>query len=616
MTATIEVAKLLVPLIADTDDFEKGLSRSQRMAQGFGRNLQTLGSVALGGLGALATGAGVAAAGIAHLAIQAAPVEGLQMAFKGLTSEIEGGADAMLAALQESSSGMIANRDLMMSFNQAASLVSLDFAEQLPNAMQYLSKVSASTGQDMDYLMDSLVRGVGRMSPMILDNLSVQVSLAEATERASEMFGVEADELTKTQQQMGMMNIVMERLAENTDAMPDVSESAAAGFARLRATFQNVKDQVGLAFLPTLNILMNTLSNMAQQVLPIVIGFIETRVIPAFEQAATFVSTFVESFKASEFVTKVQEMWTAVEPVVTQTVAWVGENVKLQDVLLALGAAIASVVVPAIVSIVASAAPVIAIFVGLVAVIAALRTAWEEDFLGIRTSLTAAWEGVIKPALTQLYTWLQTNLPIAIQTLSDFWTNVLQPALQVVWDFVQSSVIPLYTELAGVIGAALKLAVEAAAGVFQNVLQPALETIMPPLKDLGEKVLPPLRSAFEAVGRAIQTVASWLAALKAKIESVELPDWMKPGSPPPLYYALMDIASAMRQVAQEGLPEFSGALGTVGVSAGGQAAAAGGGGIFNIYVTVPAGTPDAVQFGHTVGDEIALEMRRQGVRVP
>jgi hypothetical protein len=620
MTATIEVAKLLVPLIADTDDFEKGLSRSQRMAQGFGRNLQTLGSVALGGLGALAAGAGAAATGIAHLAIQAAPVEGLQMAFEGLTSGIEGGADAMLSALQDSSSGMIANRDLMQSFNQAAQLVSLDFAQQLPDAMQYLGKVSAATGQDMGYMMDSLVRGVGRMSPMILDNLGIQVSLSDATERAAEMYGVQADELTKAQQQAGLMSVVMEQLEENTAAMPDTSESAAAGLARMQATFQNAKDEIGMAFLPTLTKLMNTLSSVAQQVLPIVVGFIETRVIPAFEKAATFVSTFVESFKASEFVTKVQEMWTAIEPVVTQIIAWVSENVKLQDVLIAIGIAIASVIVPAIASIVASAAPVIAIFIGLVAIIAALRTAWEEDFLGIRTSLTAAWEGVIKPALMALWTWLQTNIPLAIQTLSDFWTNTLQPALQTVWDFVQTNIIPLFEALADVFQVTLALAIEAVTGIFQNVLQPAFEnivsliseTVVPVLKDLAERVLPPLQAAFDAIGTAIQTVIGWLRDLKTKIENIELPDWMTPGSPPPLYYALMDIARAMRQVSQEGLPAFSTAVGA-GVSGGGIA----GSGLTVInYVNVPAGTPDAVQFGNTVGDEIALEMRRQGVRVP
>jgi len=73
---------------------------------------------------------------------------------------------------------MATNRDLMLSFNKASTLVSVDFAKQLPDAMQYLGKVSLATGQDLGFLLDSLVTGVGRVSPMILDNLGIQVALS------------------------------------------------------------------------------------------------------------------------------------------------------------------------------------------------------------------------------------------------------------------------------------------------------------------------------------------------------------------------------------------------------------------------------------------------------
>jgi hypothetical protein len=35
----------------------------------------------------------------------------------------------------------------------------------------------------------------------------------------------------------------------------------------------------------------------------------------------------------------------------------------------------------------------------------------------------------------------------AIQTLADFWTNTLQPALATVWAFIQGSVIPILQEV-------------------------------------------------------------------------------------------------------------------------------------------------------------------------
>jgi len=147
--------------------------------------------------------------------------------------------------------------------------VGKDFAVQLPEAMGMLSKVAAATGEDIGFLLDSLVVGVGRLSPMILDNLGIQVSLAEATERAAEMFGVEADELTKAQQQAGMMSVVLEKLRENTAAMPDVADTAAGRWAALRAQFIDLRDEIGLALLPALNAILTTLIPLVEQYAPL-----------------------------------------------------------------------------------------------------------------------------------------------------------------------------------------------------------------------------------------------------------------------------------------------------------------------------------------------------------
>ena len=126
--------------------------------------LKTIGS-ALSGLGtfAVAGAAAVAGAGIGigaaitKLAIDAAPVEGIRGAFEGLTESMGVGADEMMAALQQGSSGMIAQRDLMASFNQSAQLISEDFASTLPDAMQYMAKISAATGEDIEEPEKSMV---------------------------------------------------------------------------------------------------------------------------------------------------------------------------------------------------------------------------------------------------------------------------------------------------------------------------------------------------------------------------------------------------------------------------------------------------------------------------
>jgi len=253
-----------------------GLGKSwvglKKFSSGAVRVLKKAGKIALVGIAAGATAAAAAVGGLAvaigKMTLEAAPIAGVQRAFEGLTEEFEGGSKAMLAALKESSSGMIANRDLMMSYNKTVQLVGKNFGEQLPDAMQYLSKVAAATGEDMGYMMDSLVRGVGRLSPMILDNLGIQVDLVEANEAYALSINKSVDALDKGEQQTALMNQVMEKLAENTAAMPEVTGTAAASMAELKATFQDTKDAIGMAFLPALAELLVPIKEIADEAGP------------------------------------------------------------------------------------------------------------------------------------------------------------------------------------------------------------------------------------------------------------------------------------------------------------------------------------------------------------
>ena len=232
-------------IISAVDNASKILKKS-------GLSLDGLGKIAKVAAAATAAAAVAIGVGMLKLAKDAAPVEGITKAFKGLTKEIVGGSEEMLKSLRMSSLGMVTNTDLMKSFNTAAQLVSMDFAQKLPDAMGYLSKVSAATGQDLDFMMESLVKGIGRLSPMILDNLGIQVDVTQAYEDFAQANGLVASELSKTEQQTALMNQVLEKLKENTAAMPEVAGSATQSFAALGVKFQNIKEEVGLALLPAL----------------------------------------------------------------------------------------------------------------------------------------------------------------------------------------------------------------------------------------------------------------------------------------------------------------------------------------------------------------------------
>jgi len=242
--------------------------------KGLGKLGKALGGVATAGAvvgTAVVAAAALAGGAMIKLAIDAAPMEGIEKAFEGIAEASGESADVMLEALQKGSAGMITQRDLMSKYNLAASLVSDTFANELPNAMGYLTKVAAGTGEDMGYMLDSLVRGVGRLSPMILDNLGIQVDLSEAYDAFAPTIGKVAGELTKQEQQTALMNQVMEKLAVNTAAMPEVTGTAATAFAAMGTQIKDLKDGIGLALQPVLLALMNPLNDLAQKYGPQVI---------------------------------------------------------------------------------------------------------------------------------------------------------------------------------------------------------------------------------------------------------------------------------------------------------------------------------------------------------
>jgi phage-related minor tail protein len=143
---------------------------------------------------------------------------------------------------------------------------------------------------------------------------------------------------------------------------------------------------------------------------------------------------------------QIQAGITAVQEFLAPLVEFISQNVQASDVLIALGIAIASVVIPALISVLAAVAPVIAVFVGLVALVALVRTAWEENWGGIQEKTAEVW-ATIQPLLEQAWTWLQVNIPAALETLRAYWVDTVWPAIQNAIATVWPVIVDIFTQL-------------------------------------------------------------------------------------------------------------------------------------------------------------------------
>ena len=129
-------------------------------------------------------------------------------------------------------------------------------------------------------------------------------------------------------------------------------------------------------------------------------------------------------------------------------------------------------------------------------------------------------------------------------------------ALEDVWAFINDDLFPLFVSVADFLSATLSLAIEALAGLWQNVLLPALEDVWTFISEDLKPVWEALKGVFDDVSGAVQTVIDWLSKAADSLRNLELPDWLTPGSPPPLFFALQAVARAMRALSAVELPRL------------------------------------------------------------
>ena len=140
----------------------------------------------------------------------------------------------------------------------------------------------------------------------------------------------------------------------------------------------------------------------------------------------------------------------------------------------------------------------------------------------------------IFPLFETLFEWLQEKTPGALETLRGFWEDTLLPAIRLVWDFLKTSVIPLIQGFIEVQLALLSKALEFLAAIWREKVQPALVAFWDKLGGL-EGALDGIKNAIGWVNDKLQKFKDWL-------DSIHLPDWLTPGSPTPLEMGLRGIA--------------------------------------------------------------------------
>lgn len=294
-----------------------------------------------------------------------------------------------------------------------------------------------------------------------------------------------------------------------------------AQYETLPALFEGVRRRLLVAIQPIGDAILR-IANKAMPLLKMAFDAFEKWVVPIINNATDSVIEFVDGIDMDKVASTIKNVASEIKRVAGPIMNFIARTFSLKDVLFAVGAAIMAVALPAIISIGQTLLPIIGVIGAIIGAVTLLKLAWQNDFGGIRTTLTTFWNDSLKPTLLELVSWLQEKVPVAIAALKEWWVNTLQPALQTVSDFVRDNVAPIVGALLSFWLETVKARVRFLASVWSTVLQPALAAVW---GFISNSVIPILATlggaAMEGVKAGAQSVSTfWKNTLKPALDLV------------------------------------------------------------------------------------------------
>lgn len=210
----------------------------------------------------IALGAGAIAKEVIDLAQLGARAASARDSFTNLAKSAGTTADALIGKMHAAAAGTVSDTQLMISANTGLLLVGEKIAGALPKILEIARAAAKATGQDVSFLYDSLVRGIARGSPRIIDNAGITLDAAAAMDTYAASIGKTADALTSSEQQQATLNAVLTTGQGFIDKIGLSTDSAAVKMQRAQAATDNFKAALGERLAPAIATVAEGLTNL------------------------------------------------------------------------------------------------------------------------------------------------------------------------------------------------------------------------------------------------------------------------------------------------------------------------------------------------------------------
>ena len=219
----MKIADLFVKLGLKSQEFDKGIDKSEKKVSGFSNTLKKIGTAIAG-----AFAVSQIADFTKEVVMLAAEAEGVEKAFTRIGGQRE------LDNLRRATRGTVSDLELMRQTVTASNL-GLP-VENLAKLFEFAAARANDTGQSVTQLVGDISIGIGRKSTMVLDNLGIS-----AIELKENLNGVSLGAAT-----IGQVTEAVERIA--TKSLNKIGDAATTNGQKIQsfaATWDNLKLSVG-----------------------------------------------------------------------------------------------------------------------------------------------------------------------------------------------------------------------------------------------------------------------------------------------------------------------------------------------------------------------------------
>lgn len=226
---------LLIRLIAK-DQASAQINQVERSLDGLKSAFATLG-----------IGLGLSALGKAtyDLTVIGAQADTIRQSFDALSASTGTAGDEIVAAMRKASKGAVSEIDLMITANRAMLAGGKDLAENLPQLFEIARAAALSTGNDIDYVFSTLIRGIVKASPLLIDNADIYIQVGAAVEQYAASVGKTTDALSAAERQQAVLNAVLSEGGDFIRRTGLDSKTAAEDVQSLSAAWRDVKTELG-----------------------------------------------------------------------------------------------------------------------------------------------------------------------------------------------------------------------------------------------------------------------------------------------------------------------------------------------------------------------------------